>query len=221
MCWSINPFSGAPGKVSHESVDHGLFENRGCQLSVRGFDLEHDLIVQPSNRTAIDSRVEQAIVDISERDHRGVGAGALDRQVPRARIAGVVLFQAGEWKHPANSTRRILADHNAQFILAPLMTLALPAREIRIGILERLSPRLSLRSGENEIELLPRRAHQSGRALAVDRAEIHCLRAFAFFLGHVLRILARHSRCGDRVQVLAFLERACHRGIAKDVRSGA
>ena len=48
-------------------------------------DFEHDLVVQPRDRSTLDPGVKQPIVDISERQHRGVGAGALNRQVAALR----------------------------------------------------------------------------------------------------------------------------------------
>ena len=58
-------------------------------------------------------------------------------------------------EHPADPTRRVLADHDAQSLLATPMVLLLPAHQAGIGSSKRCVHASASRSGENEIELLP------------------------------------------------------------------
>ena len=51
---------------------------------------QHDLVVRRRDRAALDPRLEQSRVDHRQRQHEGVGAGALDRQIEALRVAVAV-----------------------------------------------------------------------------------------------------------------------------------
>ena len=86
MCGSTSPLSGAPGKVSAKPSIIACLRISAALLGLILADLQHDLVVQPRDRTALDPGLEQPVVDIGERQHRGVGAGALNRQIAAARV---------------------------------------------------------------------------------------------------------------------------------------
>ena len=62
-------------------------------IGVLDGDFQHDLVVKPRDRTAVDPGFEQPLVDIGERQHRGVGAGALHRQIAAASVEALALGQ--------------------------------------------------------------------------------------------------------------------------------
>ena len=73
----------------------------GRELGLIFADFEHDLVVQPRDRTANYASVEQSIVGISERQHRRIGAGALNRQIAAAGVVRSSLAEPALRPNPA------------------------------------------------------------------------------------------------------------------------
>ena len=63
------PVERRAGEGLGETVDHRLLEDLGGALGLIFADLEHDLVVQPRDRAALDPGLEQPVVDIGERQH--------------------------------------------------------------------------------------------------------------------------------------------------------
>jgi hypothetical protein len=98
--------------------------------------------MQPRDRFALDSGVKQPIVDISECQHRGVGAGALNRQIATARVIRSARWDATLRVDPADPSRGAPANHE----VAPKFTSLVmpPPRKALISVGERLQPGLWL-----------------------------------------------------------------------------
>ena len=151
------PIERRAGERLGESVDHRLLEDLGGAIGVLDADFDHDLVVQPRDRTALDAGLEQPLVDISERQHRGVGAGALNRQIAAASVEALALGQPGLKVMAPDSSRGVASNDDSAGILAALGVLVLPGVELWISLLERLHPLLGLRRGEHEAVVVPRR----------------------------------------------------------------
>ena len=119
-----------------------MLEDLSCALGLRGADLEHNLVVRPGDRSAIDSSVEQPVVDGSERQHREVGARALNRQVATAGVALVTGGQPGEGEDAAEPLGGVFADQDAAHRGTARVVLAPPTREDRVSLGEGVEPLL-------------------------------------------------------------------------------
>ena len=62
--------SGRAGERIGESPSHGLFEERSRRGGIFDRNLQHDLVVQPRDRAAVDPFLEKGVVDGGERQHR-------------------------------------------------------------------------------------------------------------------------------------------------------
>ena len=152
ICGSTSPLSGAPGNVSANASVIACLRICGSAIGVLDGDFQHDLVVQPRDRTAVDPGFEQPLVDIGERQHRGVGASALHRQVCGGRVERPALPEAGLGKETSDSARRVAADDDASAIDAPLVVVVTPAHETGVGGFER--PQLRARFVDRELDAI-------------------------------------------------------------------
>ena len=79
--------SGAPGKVAAKAAVIASRRRIRGPLGVGFRHFQHDLVVRRRDRAALDPRLEQSRVDHRQRQHEGVGAGALDRQIEALGVA--------------------------------------------------------------------------------------------------------------------------------------
>ena len=130
---------------------------------------------------------------MSERQHRGVGAGALNRQIAAASSSHPPSGTLALGVDPADPAAHVPADHNVTPAFTAPVVNATPLHETPIGALERLEPRLGFVEVQDDVELIPCGLDEAAGPLAVDRTEIHALRAFPLLIRHVGGIFSGHS----------------------------
>jgi class 3 adenylate cyclase len=96
-----------------ETVDHRLLENLGRTLGVICADLNDKFVVQPANQASIYAGLKQPIVDVSEGQHRGVGASALNRQIAAAGVERLAFGNAALGVNSPDFSVGVLADYDA------------------------------------------------------------------------------------------------------------
>ena len=113
ICGSTSPLTGAPGKVSVKPsiIDCLRISARASGLIFANF--EHDFVVQPRDQAAIYADVEQPIIGVSERQHRGVSAGALNRQIAAAGVERLAFGNAALGVNSPDFPVGVLADYDA------------------------------------------------------------------------------------------------------------
>ena len=79
--------SGAPGKVAAKAAVIASCRRSAARSASASRHFQHDLVVRRRDRAALDPRLEQSRVDHRQRQHEGVGAGALDRQIEALGVA--------------------------------------------------------------------------------------------------------------------------------------
>ena len=82
--------SGAPGKVAAKAAVIASCRRTAARAASASRHFQHDLVVRRRDRAALDPRLEQSRVDHRQRQHEGVGAGALDRQIEALGVAVAV-----------------------------------------------------------------------------------------------------------------------------------
>jgi hypothetical protein len=120
-----------------------------------------------------------------------------------------------------DSSRGVASYDYSSGILAALGVPMLPGVELGISLPVHQHPLLRLRRGEYEAIVVPRRLHETKGALTIEAAEIHRLRTLSLFVGHLFKLLARHARGGDAMEIAAVLEGFCHRGVAGNAGGGS
>ena len=144
------------GEGRREGGGHRLLQqDRGPRgIGLRHF--QHDLVVRRRDRAALDPRLEQSRVDHRQRQHEGVGAGALDRQIEALGVAVTVRIPVDLVDAPA-----LASDRDAAAALAGARESPAPAREVGIGLLEGPDPLLRCGQVEDQAVLLPRRGDET------------------------------------------------------------
>ena len=179
------------GEGHREGGGHRLLQQDRGPRGIGFRHFQHDLVVRRRDRAAFDPRLEQSRVDRRQRQHEGVGAGALDRQIETLGVAVTFRIPVDLVNAPA-----LAPDRDAAAALAGAREVLAPAREVGIGRLEGPDPRLRCGQVEDQAVLLPRRGDKTARPL-VRRAGRNSL-AWHAYDAACARPRACSTNCLDR-----------------------